>query len=200
MRPVMSRAFSFKRKETMITLEANYSKKLGLPGYSSHQYSLTVRTEVSDISQVEKASQQLFATLQSNVDRDIQNTGFLPGNNGNGNGQRNGSNGQGNGNGSGNGNGHRPSEERWNCSDKQRDLILKIVEESKLDKSVVEALAQERFGQPVKKLNKLEASGLIEELFERTGGKGSGDGRYSRAGGRGAPPSNSRSSAAGAGR
>jgi hypothetical protein len=69
----------------MITLEANYSKKLGLPGYSSHQYSLTVRKEVIDVSQIENESRQLFATLQSNVDRDIQQTGFLPGNNGNGN-------------------------------------------------------------------------------------------------------------------
>ncbi len=40
------------------------------------QYSLTVRNEVSDISQVENESRQLLAALQSNVDRDIQNTGF----------------------------------------------------------------------------------------------------------------------------
>ena len=157
----------------MIVLEANYSKKLGLPGYSSHQYSLTVRKEVGDISQVENESRQLFATLQSNVDRDIQNTGFLPGTNGNGNGNRN-----------NNGNGHRSSDERWGCSDKQRNLILKIVDESKLDKTEVEKLAQERFGKSVKKLNKLEASGLIEELIERTGGKGQGANRFSRAGAR----------------
>jgi hypothetical protein len=144
----------------MIELEANYSKKLGLPGYSSHQYSLTVRKEVSDISQVENESRQLFATLQGNVDRDIQNTGFLPG--ANGNGHRNG----------GNGNGHHLPEERWNCSDKQRTLILKIVDESRLDKNEIEQLAQERFGKSVKALNKLEASGLIEELLQRTGGKG----------------------------
>ena len=157
----------------MIVLEANYSKKLGLPGYSSHQYSLTVRKEVGDISQVENESRQLFATLQSNVDRDIQNTGFLPGTNGNGNGNRN----------AGNGNGHR-SEDRWNCSEKQRNLILKIVDESKLDKAEVEKLAQDRFGKSVKALNKLEASGLIEELIERTGGKGQGANRFSRAGAR----------------
>jgi hypothetical protein len=163
--------FVLKRKEnTMIVLEANYSKKLGLPGYSSHQYSLTVRKEVSDIAQVENESRQLFATLQSNVDRDIQNTGFLPGTNGNGHRQ------------AGNNNGQRSGEERWNCSYKQRNLILKIVEESKLDKGEVEKLAQERFGKSVKELNKLEASGLIEELFERTGGKGNGS--YSRAGAR----------------
>lgn len=148
----------------MIVLEANYSKKLGLPGYSSHQYSLTVRKEVSDISQVENESRQLFTTLQSNVDRDIQQTGFLPGTNGNGRHH--------NGNGNGHSNGHRPKEEKWNCSDKQRTLILKIVEESKLDKNEVEQLAQQRFGHSVKELNKLEASGLIEELIERAGGKG----------------------------
>lgn len=142
----------------MITLEANYSKKLGLPGYSSHQYSLTVRKEVSDITQVENESRALFATLQANVDRDIQNTGFLPSANGNGHGHNN-------------GNGHRPLEERWSCSDKQRKLILQIVEEAKLDKLAVEKLARDRFGKSVKELNKLEASGLIEELIQQTGGK-----------------------------
>jgi hypothetical protein len=139
----------------MIVLEANYSKKLGLPGYSSHQYSLTVRKEVSDITQVENESRQLFTTLQSNVDRDIQTTGFLPET---ANGNRNGS-----------GNGHQPDEDRWNCSDKQQKLILKIVAEAKLDKNEIEKLAQDRFGKSVKALNKLEASGLIEELLEQTG-------------------------------
>ena len=57
----------------------------------------------------------------------------------------------------------------WNCSGKQRDLILKIVEEHKLEKAKVEGLAQDRFGKAVKALNKLEASGLIEELLEQTG-------------------------------
>ena len=155
----------------MITLEANYSKKLGLPGYSSHQYSLTVRKEVADITQVENESRQLFATLQGNVDRDIQQTGFLPDSNGNGHRHN------------GNGNGHRPPEEKWNCSDKQRTLILKIVDESKLDKNGIDKLAQDRFGKSVKALNKLEASGLIEELIEQTGGKNQ-QGRFTHTGAR----------------
>ena len=53
----------------MIELEANYSKKLGLPGYSSHQYSLTVRKEVSDISQVENESHALFHTAHPSPGR-----------------------------------------------------------------------------------------------------------------------------------
>jgi len=36
-------------------------------------------------------------------------------------------------------------------------------------KAKVEQLAQDRFGKGVKELNKLEASGLIEELLEQTG-------------------------------
>jgi hypothetical protein len=32
-----------------LVLEANYAKKLGLPGYSSHQYSVSIRTELTDL-------------------------------------------------------------------------------------------------------------------------------------------------------
>ena len=140
----------------MITLEANYSKKIGLPGYSSHQFSVTLKSELSDITQAQAESARLYAVLQSSVDHNIQQVGFLPNVNGNGNGH---------------GNGHTPPVETdaWKCSDKQRDLILKITDEHKLDKAKVEQLAQDRFGKGVKSLNKLEASGLIEELLEQTG-------------------------------
>ena len=138
----------------MITLEANYSKKIGLPNYSSHQFSVSLKTELSDVSQVEKESARLYDILQQSVDNNIQQIGFLPGSNGNGN-----------------GNGHTPAPEpdRWNCSDKQKELILKITDEHKLDKTKVDQLAQDRFGKGVTQLNKLQASGLIEELLEQTG-------------------------------
>jgi hypothetical protein len=144
-----------------LTLEANYSKKIGLPGYSSHQYSLTIKTEVNNINQVEAESARLHQTLQTAVDRELQKVGFLPsGTNGNGHTQPNGNGNQPNGNG---------RSETWACSDKQRDLIIKITDEHKLDKNKVEQLANDRFGKGVKALNKLEASGLIEELLEQTG-------------------------------
>jgi hypothetical protein len=143
----------------MITLEANYSKKIGLPGYSSHQFSITLKSELTDVSQVEQESARLYDVLQNSVDSNIQQVGFLPT--------------EAKPNGNGNGNGHqravRPAEEPWKCSDKQRELILKVITENKLDKNNVEQLAQDRFGKGVKELNKLEASGLIEELFEQTG-------------------------------
>ena len=148
-------------------MEANYSKKLGLPGYSSHQYSVSLKVEVADLTKIEAASQEVHSILQASVDREIQKTGFLPETNGHGNGQ---SNGHARLSGNGNGNGpvqHRP--ETWHCSDKQRKLIEDIVTEKRLDKNAVEQLALDRFGKGVKALNKLEASGLIEELFERHG-------------------------------
>ena len=147
-----------------VIIEANYSKKIGLPGYSSHQYSLTLRSEISDINQVAQESQRLYALMQSCVDRELQQTGFLPGEPVP---AKNGHN--------GNGNGHarqvRPTEEPWKCSVKQKELILKIIEENRLDKNGIEQLAQDRFGKGVRELNKLEASGLIEELIEKNPSK-----------------------------
>jgi len=161
----------------MLIIEANYSKKLGLPGYSSHQYSLTLRAEIADVSQVSAKSQELHRLMQTCVDREIQQTGFLP--NGNGN-----QNGQPNGNGHANGHGVGSGADTWACSDKQRDLIRKITDENKLDKTKVEQLAQDRFGKGVKQLNKLEASGLIEELLEQTGQSKPRSQRFSKAGAR----------------
>jgi hypothetical protein len=160
----------------MITLEANYSKKIGLPGYSSHQFSVTLKSELSDIAQAEKESARLYDVLQQSVDRNIQQVGFLPGEPA-----------KTNGNGHQNGHGQpKPEPDKWACSDKQRELILKITEEHKLDKNHVEQLAQDRFGKGVKALNKLEASGLIEELLEQTGQSKPRNARFSppKAGGR----------------
>ena len=153
----------------MITLECNYSKKIGLPQYSSHQFSITLKTELADVNQVQPESARLYKLLQDGVDASIQEVGFLP--NGNG--------GNGHSNGNGHRNNHQPND-NWNCSTKQKDLITKIVNEHKLDKQNVEKLAQDRFGKSVKALNKLEASGLIEELLEQTGQKTGGRGRFQR--------------------
>ena len=144
--------------------EGNYSKKIGLAGYSSHQFSLTLKTEITDITQVPAEAARLYRLLQDGVDTSIKEIGFLPG--------------PANGTTNGNGNGHPthgPSES-WNCTPKQRDLILKIVAEQQLDKNDIEGLAQERFGKGVKQLNKLEASGLIEELFEKYPGRRTSNG------------------------
>ena len=165
-----------------LVIEANYSKKVGLPGYSSHQFSLTLKAELTDINQAPAESARLYRLLQDGVDTSIKEVGWLPEakpTNGNGNGQGNGHSHPRNGNGHSqprNGNGNAAPADAWNCTPKQQDLIIKIVDDNRLDKAEVEKLAQDRFGKGVKLLNKLEASGFIEELFERNPRQRNGNG------------------------
>ena len=164
-----------------ILLEAAYSKKLGLPNYSSHSYVVSIRTELSDLTQVENESARLYHLLQKSVDEEIQAVGFLP------DGTTYGMNHPEPSNGSGDNHGHTttPPEasDTWVCSDKQKMLILSLVEQHHLDKNEVEAIAKQLFGVPVKTLNRLQASGLIEELLERHGKGKNGNGKTSANGG-----------------
>ena len=140
-----------------IKLVANYSKRLGLPGYSSHQYSICVEVEIINCRDIAEESARLYAELQSSVDAEIQQTGFVP-HDGYGSTAPPPTNGHVNGS--------------WLCSEKQRDLILRLIEEHSLDKAEVEAKARSLFqGKGVKQLNKLEASGLIDRLLEEVGEK-----------------------------
>jgi hypothetical protein len=165
----------------MITLEATYSKKLGLPNFSSHCYVVSLSTELTDLSQVEAESARLYALLQDSVDTELKTVGYLPepaaqfhSTRTNGHPAHSGRNG-------GNGRQSKPAdqhnitdpedEQQWACSDKQRTLILRIVRESSLDKHEVEEMAQQLFGTGVKDLDKLQASQLIEDLLEKTGKK-----------------------------
>src|SRR5258708_34820202 len=123
----------------MITLECSYQKKIGLPQFSSHQFSVTLRTEIADLANVQTESARLYALLQQSVDSSLRQPGFLPGPN------------TAPSNGNGNGNGRN---DPWGCSEKQRDLILKLVDEHKLNKDAIEQLALDRFGKAVKALNR----------------------------------------------
>ena len=155
-----------------IKLIATYSKKLGLPGFSSHQFSVSMEAEIAKSDDVPGECERLYQLLQNNIDGQIVNPGFVPSStygidgtpvtntapvNGN-----NGSSAQANGNGT-----RSPLDGQWKCSDKQRDLILELVDEHDLDKHEIEALTVERFGHGVRQLNKMEASGLIDELLEK---------------------------------
>ncbi|WP_397385197.1 hypothetical protein [Prosthecobacter sp.] len=154
-----------------IKLSANYSKKLGLPQYSSHSFSASVEVELSDITQVETEVQKLYQLLQQSVDQEIQHPGYVPAANANGNGhaasQTNGRTYPVNGN-------NRPATppvtDRWNCTDGQRGFILRIVNENaSITKQVAEDLSQQLFGIGVKQLNKMQASQLIEDLLVKAG-------------------------------
>ena len=136
-----------------VNIELTYGKKLGLPGFSSHQFAVSIRAEVPNLEAVHAEVARVYGILQSSVDQQIVNSGFVPG---------------------GEvkapvGNGNNADSTPWKCSDKQRALIVKIVDENKLDRAEVEQLAVNRFGHGVALLNKLEASGLIDELLGKTG-------------------------------
>jgi hypothetical protein len=180
-----------------IKLTATYCKRLGLPGFSSHQFSVSLETELVAIDDIPTESERLYHLLQTNVDEQIQFTGFVPPPDygmddppstapstspSSSRSLRNGS---------------TQSENwsqgaAWKCSDKQRDLILRVVDEHQLDKASIETLSKNRFGKGVKLLNKMEASGLIDELLEthgfsqptngqrRTNGSAYGNGRRNR--------------------
>jgi hypothetical protein len=99
-----------------IKLHAAYSKKAGLPGYSSHQFSVSIETELQNLDNVAAESARLYESLQSVVDRQLQQTGFVPpdgyGMNGN----------------TSHSNGH--SDNDWQCSGKQREFIERIIREN----------------------------------------------------------------------
>jgi hypothetical protein len=164
-----------------VKLIANYAKKLGLPGYSSHQFSISVETELVNVDDIGGTSERLYRQLQEAVDTQMVNYGFVPPdgygmapeNNDNGNGaighSRN-----------GNGNGQHPSTNGvlWNCTEGQKGLIKRVVHEHQLDKDEVEAMAQQLFGCGVTAMDKMQASQLIEDLLEKVGKKPLGGRRW----------------------
>ena len=199
-----------------IKLNTSYSKKLGLPGYSSHAFSASVEVELGDLSQAGAECARLYGLLQASVDHEIRHTGFVPDHtygmeppangiipmpsqasqapppsenrfgmsgaaNGNGHEPHPRANGYRNGSGNGNGSHTAPG---WQCSPKQRELIRSIMDENGLTDERVDGLAMQRFGVALARLNKLQASGLIDELLESFGGRGkprSGNGNGSTA-------------------
>ena len=155
-----------------VFLEINYSKKVGLPNYSSHSHSVTVRTELADLSSLEKTNAELYARLQSAVDSQIVNAGHLPP-------------AETPARTTNQPAAAKPTDDAWACSPKQRDLIEKIIRESQLAPGVVEKLATDRFGTPLRQLNKLQSSSLIDELLDTYGAKQQGRGGQRTYAGRG---------------
>ena len=142
-----------------IILELTYGKKLGLPQYSSHNFSVSLKSEVASLDDIPSEVERVYGILQKSVDEQIVHPGFIPGmeeappNNVVRMPTQ----------------AHKPANGDWTCSPKQKDLILKLVDENQMDRRKVDDLAQKRFGHGVTRLNKLEASGLIDELMKLSG-------------------------------
>lgn len=200
-----------------LILTSDYSKKLGLPGFSSHQFSVSIQTELTDLDRVPGEVARLYQLLQQAVDREIQHTGFVPGDgygeiqralptsnsNINGNGHNGHPNGNGNGNGNGSGNrhvngslphrGNAPVNGNgpWQCSDKQRRLLTDLSRELQLSEEDLDERALRLFQRPARQLNKLAASGLITDLLGEAEGQ-----RLANGGGKGNGRSNGHSAPA----
>ena len=173
-----------------LILSSDYSKKLGLPGFSSHQFSVSIQTELTDLDRVPGEVARLYHLLQQAVDREIQQTGFVPADgygeterllpapNSNGNGHYR-SNGHDRSHGSSARRGSAPvnGNGAWQCSDKQRRLLADLSRELQLSEEDLDERALRLFQRTARQLNKPSASGLISELLgeaeklRRTGGE-----------------------------
>ena len=153
-----------------VILQMTYMKKLGLPNYSSHSCAVSLTVEIPDVNIAAQELSKLYALLQTAVDAEIQQVGYMPDastygmkpsqNNGNGDQRPQPT--------------HHRNGEAWNCTEGQKGFIQRIVNENQLNKDDVEAMAQQLFGIGVKQLDKMQASQLIEELLEKTGKKTNG--------------------------
>ena len=147
-----------------IKLIANYAKRLGLPGFSSHQFSVSVETELHEVENIAGESQRLYQVLQQSVDEQIQQTGFVPPDKygltgSNGNDARHRTNGS------------------AGVSEKQLELINRIIKENNANKTEIENIAIEMFGGGIRTLNRMQASNLIDALFEKYPRHHNGNGR-----------------------
>lgn len=142
-----------------IKLIANYAKRLGLPGYSSHQFSVSCETELTDLTQVHEEAARLYGLLQDSVDREIQQTGFVPSDD---YGDKSAVAVQ-------NTDHHLDADPVWQCSDRQRELIIGLATELNLDDASLDKRSERLFRRPAHQLNKLGASGLISDLLAEAG-------------------------------
>jgi hypothetical protein len=142
-----------------LTITATVSKKVGKPNYGSEGFTLTVQSEVTNMDQVQEESHRLYLLLNESVTQELSGSTTEPAPK----------------------NAEWPklvpattASRAWRASDKQRDLILKIIDENEVDRGDVESLSLEMFSNSnLQELNRLQASGLIDELLQRYGKKSS---------------------------
>ena len=116
-----------------------------------------MKAEVNDPEAIPEEAERVYSILQQSVDREIANPGFIP----SGNGktiqvQPNGSN-------------AKTDPDDWNCSIRQKGLLMTILERNNLDPEVVEDLADDLCGKPMSDLNKGQISAVITEVLDRWG-------------------------------
>ena len=150
-----------------VMLEFHYDKRLGLPGYSSHDFGVTLKTEITNLDQIEQESEKAYRILQQSVDSQIIHQGYVPD--------------QVNNSGEYNQaekinpsdeigrNKHYPKPEEWNCTERQKDLIMDILNRNDLTPQTLNELALEIHNKDMEKLSRFQVSAVITELLSRFG-------------------------------
>ena len=150
-----------------ILLEIHYDKRLGLPGYSSHDFGVSLKTEVTDLDQIRQESERAYQILQKSVDSQIIHRGYVPkqvNNSGVTNQEEKDNTSVGIDKNDNN-------TEKWNCTVRQKDLILNVLERNDLGPQTANKLGVELHGKEMDRLTKLQVSGVITELLNRFGRK-----------------------------
>ena len=143
-----------------VLLQFDYNKRLGLPAYSSHSFGISMKAEVTDLEKIGEEAERAYGLLQSAVDSQIVHQGFV-------------SNESNEVNGSVQGQKVQPkaktNPDDWNCTVRQRGLLMTILERNNLDPEVVEDLSQEIHGRSMSDLGKMQVSAVIGEILDRWG-------------------------------
>ena len=152
-----------------IQIVASVGKKVGQPNYGSKSFNLSCTKEITDLGTLEAESIKLHRLLEqiveAQIEKDESTEHVAQVNRLNTSGVRT------NGNGEG-----------WHCSEKQRELIVKLIKDRNLEE-VAEEMSKEMFGCSPEALNKLQASGLIQRILEEFANKKpskgkNGNGKY----------------------
>ena len=143
-----------------VLLQFDYNKRLGLPAYSSHSFGISMKAEVTDLERIGEEAERAYGLLQSAVDSQIVHQGFV-------------SNESNEVNGSVQGQKVQPKAktdpDSWNCTIRQRGLLLSILERNDLDPEVAEDLSLELHGRPMSDLGKAQVSEVIGQVLDRWG-------------------------------
>ena len=156
-----------------VLLQFDYNKRLGLPAFSSHSFGITMKAEVTDLAKIGEEAERAYGLLQSAVDSQIVHSGYVSnedkGENGTDQVQKT--------QGKVNGNGSKTDPDMWNCTVKQRGLIVSVIERNGLDLRVVDDLSQELHGRPMSDLGKAQVSEVIGQVLDRWGRRPDANGR-----------------------
>ena len=135
-----------------ILLQFDYGKKLGLPGYSSHNFGVSMKAEVNDPEEIPQEAERAYGILQQAVDKQMENPGFVPSQNGKSEIKE-----------------PEVDPDKWNCTERQKGLLLTILDRNGLEPIVVEDLSREIHGRSMADLGKMQVSAVIGEAIGRWG-------------------------------